>query len=81
MPKFQRKNIPWQLLDHLADRVRSREITRQDVEQLARWIDSDPELPAGEWFKRFQNFTLCGRGDLPATLLTRSMSATGTEVE
>jgi hypothetical protein len=77
MPKLQRDNIPRQLIEHLAERVRTHEISRRDVEQLSQWIESDPELPPGAWFKRFQNFTLCGRGALPSTLLTSSMSATG----
>jgi hypothetical protein len=38
-------------------------------------------VPAGEWFKRFANFTVCGNGSLVTTFLTDSMSATGTEVE
>jgi hypothetical protein len=58
-----------------------RQITRRDVEQLAHWLDSNPVVPAGEWFKRFGNFTVRGRGSLVTTLLTRAQSATGTEVK
>jgi hypothetical protein len=81
MPPIQRQNIPPRLLDHLADRVMRRQITRLDIEQLAHWLDSQPEVPSGEWFKRFGNFTVCGHGSLVTTFLTSKQSAIGIEVE
>ena len=42
------------------------------MEQLAKWLDGEPEVPGGLWYKRFSAMTACGEGELilaPATLL------------
>lgn len=52
MPRIQRRNLPPILFDHLLDRARSREIPPQQLGELAQWLDSEPEVPAGKWFKR-----------------------------
>jgi hypothetical protein len=31
---------------------------------LAAWLDTNPEVPAGDWFKRFPGMTVCGEGEL-----------------
>ena len=81
MPKVQRTKLPRLLFRHLEDRVKERSISLQDIEQFLYWIERDPEVPEGDWFKRFANFTVCGRGSLVTTFLASSMGATGTEVE
>jgi len=48
--------------------------------ELKHWLESDPTVPAGKWFKRFSNFTLAGKGELPSTFLTPGMAVEGEEV-
>jgi hypothetical protein len=48
---------------------------------LKHWLESDPDVPAGKWFKRFPSFILAGEGDLPKTFLTSGMVPSGEEVE
>ena len=81
MPKLQRSNLPPALLNHLLLRVRERGISAQDLMTLLAWIERNPTVPDGGWFKRFAGFTICGRGALIKTFLTAEQSAVGTEVE
>ena len=61
MPKVRREGVPFALLRHLRDRVRNREISSDQLELLARWLDKNPEVPNGRWFKRFPEIK-CGCG-------------------
>jgi len=45
MPKIRRQHLPPALLDHLLDRIRSREIAADQLGLLAEWLDSGPEVP------------------------------------
>lgn len=81
MPKILRKNVPFAVINHLALRVRQREIPNEDLQSLARWLDTNPEVPEGPWFKRFSAMTVCGEGSLVKTFLEREHTAVGTEVE
>ena len=58
-----------------------REISLTDLHQLSRWIDGNPTVPEGPWFKRFEGITIVGDGPLVKSLLRPTQSATGTEVE
>ncbi len=80
MPKIRRQNLPQQLIDHLGDRVRLREISAKDLIALRDWLDSNPEVPVGDWFKTFENFFVCGKGELIKTLLSKQQSPVGEEV-
>ena len=80
MPKVKRRNLPRKLLDHLADRVRLREISPDDIIALRNWLDANPEVPSHDWFKTFENFYLCGKGELIKTILTRRQSPMGEEL-
>lgn len=80
MPKIKRHKLPPKLLDHLAERVRLREVSSDDLIALRDWLDTNPEVPAGDWFKSFANFFLCGRGDLIKTLLSKQQSPLGEKV-
>jgi hypothetical protein len=51
-------------LRHLLLRARERGITAAQFVQLSLWLNSDPTVPAGRWFKRFPDFTICGEGEL-----------------
>ena len=80
MPKVRREGVPFALLRHLRDRVRNREISSDQLELLARWLDKNPEVPSGRWFKRFPEMTVCGEGELIRTFLRLGQIAEGEEV-
>jgi hypothetical protein len=80
MPKIRRRNLPPALLDHLLDRVRSREISPDQLGELAQWLDSESEVPIGRWFKLFSGMIACGEGELVKTFLRGGQSASGEEL-
>ena len=80
MPKIRRRNLPPALLDHLLDRVRSREISPDQLGQLAQWLDTEPEVPVGRWFKRLSGMAVCGEGELVKTFLLPGQAASGEEL-
>ena len=80
MPKIKRENIPDQVLIHLVKRFRERSLTKNAAFQLETWLETNPEVPRGDWYKRFQEFTVCGEGELVKTFLTPDQYATGTEI-
>jgi ribosomal protein S18 acetylase RimI-like enzyme len=69
MPKIRRQNIPPALFQHLLDRIQSRKISADQLALLARWLDTEPEVPESEWYKRFPGMTVCGQGELIKTFL------------
>jgi hypothetical protein len=75
-----RQNLPPALLDHLLDRVRQRQISPDQLGVLADWLDTEPEVPEGKWFKRFAGLTVCGEGELVKTFLSLGQVPTGTEI-
>ena len=40
-----------------------------DPKSIARWLDAGPEVPSGEWYKRFPGMIVCGEGELIKTFL------------
>jgi hypothetical protein len=79
MPKI-RKPPPSLIMDHLVQRFRDGRISVADFEQLKDWLDSDPDVPQGLWYKRFPKFTLAGEGEMPKTFLASGMAAKGQEL-
>ena len=77
MPKIQRKDIPPPLFAHLLQRIQERSIDANALKAMAEWLDTQPEVPEGEWFKRFDAMTVCGRGPLVKTFLTPSQAPFG----
>jgi hypothetical protein len=71
---------PYALMAHLIKRVREREISTSRLGLLARWLDTEPEVPAGRWFKRFPEMIVCGEGELVKTFLTPGQLPTGAEI-
>jgi hypothetical protein len=69
VPRVRRQNVPPALFQHLLDRVQSRKIPASQLELLAKWLDSEPEVPEGPWYKRFSGMTVCGEGELIKTFL------------
>jgi hypothetical protein len=80
MPEIRRRNLPPALLDHLLDRVRSREVSPEQLGELAQWLDTAPEVPMGKWFKRFTGMTVCGEASLIKTFLRVGQVPSGDEV-
>lgn len=80
MPRIRRHGLPPSLLDHLLDRVSSRNISADQLGLLADWLYTEPEVPEGKWFKRFPGMTVCGEGELVKTFLQPGQIATGAEV-
>lgn len=80
MPRVRRKDVPPALLRHLLDRIEERRIDARQIELLARWLDGEPEVPEGPWFKRFPGMTVCGEADLVKTFLLPGQTPKGTRV-
>ncbi len=77
MPKVRRANIPPPLLQHLLDRIQQRSISADQLGLLAAWLDTQPEVPEGRWFKRFPGMTVCGEGELVKTFRTVAQTPVG----
>ena len=80
MPKVRRQNLPPALFTHLLDRIQSRKIPATQLALLATWLDTEPEVPEGQWYKRFSGMTVCGDGELIKTFLLPGQSAKGGRV-
>ncbi len=80
MPKILRQKLPEALLRHLLTRMRQRAVSHEQIVQLARWLDANPEVPEGKWFKKFPGLTVCGEGELIKTFLQPGQAATGKEI-
>ena len=80
MPRVRRKNVPPALFRHLLDRIQERQIDARQLQLLAEWLDGEPEVPEGPWYKRFSGMTVCGEGDLIKTFLLPGQVPRGTRV-
>lgn len=81
MPKVQRRKVPRPVIEHLARRVRERHVSIEDLQAFAKWVDTDPTVPVGPWFKRFSKIVVCGESELVKTILEDGHTAVGVEVE
>ena len=80
MPKIRRNNLPPALFHYLLDRIQERKISSSQLELLARWLDPEPEVPEGAWYKSFTGMTVCGDGELIKTFLLPGQAPHGTRV-
>jgi hypothetical protein len=80
MPKVRRHRLPAAVLRHLLDRIRDRSISADQLALLAAWLDTNPEVPEAEWFKRFPGMTACGEVELVKTFLLPGYLPHGVEV-
>jgi hypothetical protein len=80
MPKVRRQNLPPLLLRHLLDRIQDRSIDSSQLGLLATWLDTNPEVPARDWFKRFPGMIVCGEGEWVKTFLLPGQLPHGQEV-
>lgn len=81
MPKIRRRNLPRAVMAHLLDRVHLRHISVDQLVLFSNWCALEPEVPAGEWFKRFPGMTICGKGELVKTFLLPGQAPHGQEVQ
>lgn len=80
MPKVRRQHLPPAVLQHLLERIQSRRIPANQLVLLAAWLDTEPDVPEGEWYKRFPGMTACGEGALIKTLLLPGQAPKGKRV-
>ena len=80
MPRIRRQNLPPRLLNHLLDRIDDRQISPSQLGSLSNWLSTDPEVPNGKWFKKFEGMTVCGEGELIKTFLEAGQLPTGEEL-
>jgi hypothetical protein len=80
VPRVRRQNVPPALFQHLLDRVQDRKIRASQLELLAKWLDSEPEVLEGLWYKRFSGMTVCGEGELIKTFLLPGQAPKGQHV-
>lgn len=81
MPKVRRKSVPPALLRHLLDRIRERSVSADQLALFAEWLDREPEVHEGKWFKRFPGMTVCGEGEWVKTFLTPGQAPIGERME
>ena len=77
MPKIQWSDLPPALRNHLFERLRDRQISVEDLYQLKKWREAEPEAPEGLWYRDFGSFKVCGEGQYPKTFLLRGQAAKG----
>jgi hypothetical protein len=81
MPKIESwDNFPLGVRRNLIDRMRDRDISLADLNQLRLWVDSNPEVPTDDWYKDFGSLKICGRGSLPKTFLLRRQIPNGQSI-
>jgi hypothetical protein len=80
MPKILRRNLPRQLYAHLLERVQQRQISGKQLTLMIAWLDTEPEVPGGKWFKGFPNMIVCGEGELVKTFLLPGQVPVGEEI-
>jgi hypothetical protein len=60
--------------------MHDRKVSVADLYELLRWIETMPDVPAGDWYKDFGTFKICGHGPYPKTFLLRGQIAKGEEL-
>jgi len=80
MPKVRRHSLPPRLYDHLLDRIQQRQISKEQLVLMLRWLDSQPVVPERKWFKKFPGMIVCGEGELVKTFLSSGQTPVGDEV-
>jgi hypothetical protein len=65
---------------HISERLLDRNITKDDLNKLRIWVDSQPEVPEDRWFKDFGSFKIVGKGPNPLSFLDSKQVAYGEEL-
>jgi len=74
------REFPRHVREHLVERLTDRKITAADLEKRRAWVDSQPEVPTGDWYKDFGRFKICGTGPNPTTFLTEEQVPWGQKI-
>ena len=80
MPRIRRSNLPRPLYAHLLERVKSRNISADQLGLLGDWLATQPEVTEGKWFKTFPGMTVCGEGEFIKTFLVPGQVPDGREI-
>jgi len=81
MPQIEGwSRIPAAIRNHLIERMRDRNISVKDLNDLRVWLESKPNVPDGPWFKDFGTFKLSGEGRYPKTFLLSGQAAKGKQL-
>jgi hypothetical protein len=80
VPRVRRHSLPPALFQHLLDRVQQRKIESTQLEALPRWLDTEPEVPDGLWYRTFSGMYVSGEGELIKTFLVRGQKPRGARV-
>jgi len=81
LPSVRRNDIPPALFRHLLDRIQERRIDASQLELLAKWLDGEPEVPEGPWYRKFSGMTAwCGEGELIKTFLLPGQAPRGKQI-
>jgi hypothetical protein len=80
MPRVRRKDVPPPLFQHLLQRIEDRHVDARQLELLAAWLDGEPEVSEGPWYRRFPGMTVCGEGELIKTFLLPGQAPKGKRV-
>ena len=81
MPRIRRSHLPRPLYAHLLERVKSRNISADQLGLFADWLSTQPAVPEGKWFKTFPGMTVCGEGEFIKTFLLPGQAPDGREIE
>jgi hypothetical protein len=68
-------------VDKLLDRIRTREISVDDLMRFHEWAQATREYPGGEWCKDFGTFKAVGKGLDLATFLSQDQPCWGHRLE
>jgi hypothetical protein len=71
------RQLPEDVRKHLSERIADRRIAESDLYKLRTWLEQEPDVPAGEWYKDLPTFRLAGRGNLILTFLTLNQIPNG----
>ena len=72
--------MPPALYAHLLERVQQRKVSASQLRLMLQWLDTNPEAPHGNWFKRFPELIVCGEGELVKTFLVPGQVPNGKEI-
>jgi len=84
--RFYGQGIPGVDLDQLAGKLIAVEGAdgsgrSTQIAMLVEWLDAQPEVPQGKWFKRFPGMVVCGEGGLIRTFLIPGQVPMGEEIQ
>jgi len=68
-------------VEKLLDRIRTREISVDDLMRFHEWAQAKREYPDGEWCKDFGTFKAVGKGLELATFLSQDQPCWGQQLE